>query len=48
MKGKVESALVDDYVNKIDSKKFTFQKYINKSASKEAPFLIEIRKHNLS
>ena len=46
--GKVESTLVDDYVNKIDSKKFTFQKYSNKSAAKEAPFLIEIRKHNLS
>ena len=46
--GKTESILVDDYVKKMDSNIFEFFKYINETASEDAPFLIKIKKHNLS
>ena len=46
--GKTESILVDDYVKKMDSNKFEFFKYMNETASEDAPFLIKIKKHNLS
>ena len=46
--GKTESILVDDYVKKMNSNEFEFFKYINETASEDAPFLIKIKKHNLS
>ena len=46
--GKNESILVDEYVKKMDSNKFEFCKYINETASEDAPFLIKIKKHKLS